>query len=109
MVASAKPFVPEMSSPLRGSIRGDVPMPDERPYTLGNTQADMASVGATSDMTASRRRSTVERYEDRSRAGSYETRRNARSSDTPVAYAPPVYSSGPSGGQSVLFSGRGLY
>lgn len=56
MVASAKPFVPEISSSLRGTVRGDIPMPEGRPYTLGHTRSDMASVSATSEMTASRRR-----------------------------------------------------
>lgn len=110
MIASAKPFVPEMSSPLRGSIRGDVPMPDSRPYTLGHTQADMASIGATSDMTASRRRPTVERYDDNPRAASYERQRRAPDNIPTAAYA-PAYTGGQSGsaGQSMSFSGRGLY
>src|SRR4051812_21377204 len=47
MVASAKPFVPELSTPVRGAIRGDVPLPEGRPYTLGQTSADMASLGQT--------------------------------------------------------------
>lgn len=57
MVASAKPFVPDVSSLPRGTVRGDVPLPEGRPYTLGHSTADMASVSATSEMTASRRRS----------------------------------------------------
>jgi rare lipoprotein A len=56
MVASAKPFVPELSSPTRGTIRGDIPLPEGRPYTLGHTSADVASTGATSAVSASRRR-----------------------------------------------------
>jgi rare lipoprotein A len=54
MVASAKPFVPELAS-MRGTIRGDIPLPEGRPYTLGHTSADVASIGATSVMSASRR------------------------------------------------------
>src|ERR1700712_2393246 len=46
-IASARPFVPEVASPR---IRGDVPMPEGRPYTLGNTSADMASINATFEM-----------------------------------------------------------
>jgi rare lipoprotein A len=53
-VASARPFVPEMSS-SSGRIRGDVPLPEGRPYSLGNTQADYGSVSATSEMSASSR------------------------------------------------------
>src|SRR6195952_234841 len=46
-IASARPFVPEVTPPR---IRGDVPMPEGRPYTLGNTSADMASINATFEM-----------------------------------------------------------
>ena len=53
-VASARPFVPEMTSSA-GRIRGDVPMPEGRPYSLGNTSADYASINATSEMSASSR------------------------------------------------------
>ena len=42
-VASARPFVPEMPSSGR-AIRGEVPMPEGRPYSLGNTSADQASI-----------------------------------------------------------------
>jgi rare lipoprotein A len=35
-IASAQPFVPEMTSSSRGGIRGEVPLPGARPYTLGN-------------------------------------------------------------------------
>jgi len=45
-IASARPFVPELSS--AGRLRSDVPLPEGRPYSLGNTQADYASVNATS-------------------------------------------------------------
>ena len=44
-VASARPFVPEVSA---RAIRGDVPMPEGRPYSLGNTTQDLASINATS-------------------------------------------------------------
>src|SRR5580692_11994130 len=44
-VASARPFVPEI--PAHGRpIRGEVPMPERRPYSLGNTTADQASIPA---------------------------------------------------------------
>ena len=51
-VASARPFVPEVSA---RAIRGDVPMPEGRPYSLGNTSQDLASINATSEMSASSR------------------------------------------------------
>src|SRR6266704_265910 len=54
-VASARPFVPELPSSTRGAIRGEVPTPEGRPYNLGNTSADVASINATSEMSASSR------------------------------------------------------
>jgi rare lipoprotein A len=36
------------------AIRGDVPLPEGRPYSLGNTSMDVASVSATSEVSASR-------------------------------------------------------
>lgn len=54
-VASARPFVPELPSSGRGAIRGEVPMPEGRPYSLGNSSADVASLNATSEMSASSR------------------------------------------------------
>src|SRR5437763_11731312 len=53
-VASARPFVPDI--PVHGrAIRGEVPMPEGRPYNLGQTSADVASISATSEISASRR------------------------------------------------------
>src|ERR1700689_2763835 len=43
-VASARPFVPEMPGSAR-PIRGEVPMPEGRPYNLGSTQPEQASYG----------------------------------------------------------------
>src|SRR3954469_15057339 len=42
-VASAKPFLPEMA-PSGRPIRGEIPMPEGRPYGLGNSSADLASI-----------------------------------------------------------------
>src|SRR5712691_7922047 len=42
-VASARPFVPDIPSSAR-PLRGEVPMPEGRPYSLGNSSADMASI-----------------------------------------------------------------
>src|SRR6266481_4547634 len=53
-VASAHPFVPDMPTHAR-PIHGEIPMPEGRPYSLGNTQADYASINATSEMSASSR------------------------------------------------------
>jgi len=53
-VASAHPFVPDSASFGR-PMRGEIPMPAGRPYDLGNTSADQASISATSEMSASSR------------------------------------------------------
>src|SRR6516164_5171306 len=54
-IASARPFVPELTSSGRGAIHSDIPLPEGRPYSLGNTSADVASINATSEMSASSR------------------------------------------------------
>jgi len=91
MVASARPFVPELASPV-GRIRGNVPMPEGRPYTLGTTSADVASLNATSEMSASRRATFDERSLNNSRAVSYDTTIDdyeiSRASRPISAYAP---------------------
>jgi rare lipoprotein A len=96
MVASAKPFVPELAS-MRGTIRGDIPLPEGRPYTLGHTSADVASIGATSVMSASRRRAAPHMADDDSR--------EAMASPRPVSAYAPVHDGFAAG----TLSGRGLY
>ena len=98
-VASARAFVPEAPSSGR-AIRGEVPMPEGRPYSLGNTSADYASINATSEMSASSR--SRGRMLENPRAVSYEN--DARYAPSVSAYA-PVDPRGP----SELLSGRGLY
>jgi rare lipoprotein A len=99
-IASARPFVPDMSSST-GRIRGEVPLPEGRPYSLGNTSADYASVNATSEMSASSRgrgRGTENlRQVSYDADGSYAT--GARPAYVPID---------PRGPAEVL-SGRGLY
>src|SRR5881392_1433142 len=93
-VASARPFVPDLPSSAR-PIRGEVPMPEGRPYSLGNTSADYASINATSEMSASSR--SRGRYLENPRAVTYDT--EAGSGYLPID---------PRGPSEVL-SGRGLY
>src|SRR6201747_187057 len=84
-VASARPFVPEAPSSGR-AIRGEVPMPEGRPYSLGNTSADMASLNGTSEMSASSR--SRGRMLENPRAVSYENDARYAPSVRPVsAYA----------------------
>src|SRR5665647_2613463 len=103
-VASARPFVPE--APFHGRpIRGEVPMPEERPYSLGNTSADMASINATSEMSASARSRSSGRIIENPRAVSYEDDDRYAPGVSPVAAYAPVDPRGP----SELLAGRGLY
>ncbi|WP_271575447.1 septal ring lytic transglycosylase RlpA family protein [Bradyrhizobium sp. CCBAU 11361] len=98
-VASARPFVPELPSSNRGTIRGEVPMPEGRPYNLGTTSADMASLNATSEMSASSRGRG--RALQNARAVSYDEDGYATESASSA-------SDGAAEARSIL-SGRGLY
>ncbi|MDX3969431.1 MAG: septal ring lytic transglycosylase RlpA family protein [Bradyrhizobium sp.] len=99
-VASAKPFVPELPSSARGAIRGEIPMPEGRPYSLGNTSADMASLNATSEMSASSR--SRGRALQNARTVSYDEDRRH------VAESAPSSGDGAAEARNIL-SGRGLY
>lgn len=99
-IASARPFVPELGSSA-GRIRGDVPVPEGRPYSLGNTQADYASTSATSEMSASSR--SRGRARANAREVSYEG--DERYAASPASAYVPIDPRGP----AELLSGRGLY
>src|SRR6476646_329416 len=103
-VASARPFVPEIPSSGK-PMRGEVPMPEGRPYSLGNTSADLASVSAPSDMSASSRSRSGRRSVDNPRAVSYENDDRYAPSVSPVSAYAPVDPRGP----VELLAGRGLY
>jgi rare lipoprotein A len=100
-VASARPFVPEIS-PGGRPIRGEVPMPEGRPYNLGQTSGDLASISATSEISASRRGGYGRRVVEHPHAVSYED---------DDRYAPDVgpVSAYARRGPSELLAGRGLY
>src|SRR5450755_4443660 len=101
-VASARPFIPEIPAQGR-AIRGEVPMPEGRPYTLGNTSADLASINATSEMSASRHQRSAGRTIENPRAVSYEN--DGRDAVSPVSAYAPIDPRGP----IELLSGRGIY
>jgi rare lipoprotein A len=104
-VASARPFVPELPASGR-AVRGDVPMPEGRPYTLGNTSADQASINATSEMSASGRPRSGRHVPENPRSVAYEDHGSyAPQTASPVAAYAPVDQHGP----VELLSGRGLY
>src|ERR1700676_347924 len=101
-VASARPFVPEIASNGR-RIRGEVPVPDGRPYNLGNGSGCLASINATSEMSASAR--SRGRVLDNPRAVTYENDERYEQGVSPVSAYAPIDPRGP----SELLSGRGLY
>jgi rare lipoprotein A len=103
-VASAKPFVPEVS-PMGRPIRGEIPMPEGRPYGLGNSSADLASINATSEMSASSRFRSRGRVLENPHAVSYEDAQASIPGAKTVTSVAPVDSRGP----SEILSGRGLY
>lgn len=97
-VASARPFAPEAS--VRGRpLRGQIPMPEDRPYSLGNTQADTTSINATSEISSSSRARSAGRTLHNPREVSYEADSRYSSAYTPID---------PRGPRELL-SGRGLY
>jgi rare lipoprotein A len=98
-VASARPFVPESGSYGR-PIRGEIPIPEGRPFSLGNTPPDYASASATTQMPVSSRTRSAARALEDPRDFSYETDEHYAVS----AYA-PIDRRGP----SEILSGRGLY
>ncbi len=75
-------------------------MPEGRPYSLGNSSADYASINATSEMSASSR--SRGRQPENPRAVSYENDANYAA---PSSTYLPVDPRGP----SEVLSGRGLY
>ncbi len=104
-VASARPFVPEMPEASRATRR-DVPVPEERPYSLGDNSADAASISATSEMSSARSRRNEGRAPENPRAVSYETASyDAAASVRRIDAYAPVDRRGP----SELLAGRGLY
>jgi rare lipoprotein A len=101
-IASARPFVPELSASSHGAIRGEVPLPEGRPYSLGNTAADAASINATSEMSASSR--SRGRAFQNARAVSYD-QDGRYTFDRAQTYVPDE---GAAEARNIL-SGRGLY
>jgi rare lipoprotein A len=104
-VASARPFVPEMSRTSVAAMRGNVPMPEERPYSLGNTVADASSANATSEMSSSRVARIDRAPLENARAVSYGGRSHIAASRVVDAYAPVERQESP----REILSGRGLY
>ena len=101
-VASA---LPDSVSPRRG-YAGDIPMPAERPYSLGNTADDAASTASTEVSSSRTARSAGRRPPSIARndvAEAIDTR-GANLRPVSTAYAPVARD-----GSVSLLSGRGLY
>jgi peptidoglycan lytic transglycosylase len=105
-VASARPFVPEFSSSAR-SIRGEIPLPEDRPYDLGTVSADQPSaLEASEGPVSGRSRSAARTFENAHAAASYEPdSRYSASRVSPLSAYAPIDPDGPSD----FLAGRGLY
>src|SRR6476660_8846767 len=86
-VASARPFVPEIPSSGR-PIRGEIPLPEGRPYDLGNASADQGSTSARSETAGLRSRSASRGLENAHAAAHDIDDRNSVSVSPVSAYAP---------------------
>jgi len=86
-------------------LRGEIPMPEGRPYSLGNSSADLASINATSEMSASSRSRSRGQVLQNPRAVSYD---NDQASGSEAKSASPYAPLDPHGPSEVL-SARGLY
>jgi rare lipoprotein A len=102
-VASARPYVPGASHGR--PIRGDIPLPQDRPYSLGNTSADYASINATSEMSAASRPRSSGRTLENPRSVTYEQDGRYAVSPDPVSAYTRIDPHGP----AELLAGRGLY
>jgi rare lipoprotein A len=103
-VASAHPFIAEISSSTH-SIRGGIPIPEGRPYSLGTFSADQGSTSAELDLANPDRSRRVARILQNSRAQSLETDGQYSTRVSPISAYAPIDPDGPSD----FLHGRGLY
>ncbi len=110
MVASAKPFIPEVPSSSRG-MRGEVPTPMGRPYTLGHTVQDASAVSATSEMSAARTLNAQATTLNADRFNHAHQATAASDANGPIDAGRPVSAYAPAARGNIpgLASGRGLY
>jgi rare lipoprotein A len=100
-IASANAFIPELP-PSRGVVRGDIPLPSGRPYTLGHTADDVTAGSSEVSASARTTRPGGRRFE-RSPPD------NAEVAEETPAVARPVAAYAPRDNTMSLMSGRGLY
>ncbi len=101
-VASARPFVPESAGRGR-PIRGEVPLPEGRPYDLGSTQPEQAAYAEPQTRTAYRHPRSNDQLPGESRVADYE------SQDRYVTRSVSAYAPVDPQIPSEILAGRGLY
>jgi rare lipoprotein A len=116
MLASAKPFVPQLPDPVRRVRTADAPMPPERPYTLGDDDAAGETVKVVQaaarpqpqprQMTASAR---IERTMGPPPGPSFASITRPSAAPSAGVLAVPTVSAYASPGAAAFESGRGLY
>jgi rare lipoprotein A len=104
LLASSRPFLPQFGS--RAAPRGPVPMPPDRPYTLGNGQESAEARPATEVSAAARPRKVETAFNTRFSAD----RMPPMISEVPSTPS-PVQAFGPARADAApsIMTGRGLY
>jgi len=104
LLASSKPFLPSFAS--RSAPRGPVPIPPDRPYTLGNGQEATEARPATEVSAAARPRKVETAFNSRFSADRMPPMVDdvARTPSPAQAFGPARADAGPS-----IMTGRGLY
>ena len=101
-LASTRPFVPDTAGRGR-PIRGEIPLPEGRPYDLGSTQPEQAALADPQQRTAYLHSPSNEQLQDESRTAYDESQ--DRYMTRPVSAYAPVDPQIP----SEILAGRGLY
>jgi rare lipoprotein A len=105
LLASSKPFLPSFGG-SRSTSRGPVPMPPDRPYTLGNGQESNEARPATEVSAAARPRKRDTAFNSRFAAD-----RMAPMIEDAPGMPSPVHAFGPARADAApsIMTGRGLY
>ena len=101
-VASARPFVPEIGGRGR-PIRGEIPLPEGRPYDLGSTQPEQAAYAEPQTRTAYMHPRSNDQFHGEPRMADYE------SQDRDVGPSVSAYAPMDPQIPSEILAGRGLY
>ncbi len=102
-LASAHPFVPEIAG---RPIRGEIPLPEGRPYDLGSASPDQSSMSAVAETSPLARSRLASRAPENSRAAAaFEIDDRDSGGVSAVSAYAPIDPQGP----REFLSGRGLY